>query len=214
MPRRTTPSPTRCEWPGSETGRDLDRLRRRCLRGQTAAAPACHRRRSLQAIRQPRWASAQPPADARTGTGTPITAGDPRRPSAPAMHPSPWRRPGGMTNCERHRRSAGQSAGTNTRYARPGWHRVAPQMPSRSAALHAFFSTFLITQRDAQARDADAPDSRILLRPGDLDRTGRLCRDVPGPVVWRGPGRWIIPGRHPRPSREPVTGPGPGRNAD
>jgi hypothetical protein len=89
MPRRTTPSPTRCEWPGSETGRDLDRLRRRCLRGQTAAAPACRRLRSLQAIRQPRWASAQPPAGARTGTGTPITAGDPRRPSAPAMYPSP-----------------------------------------------------------------------------------------------------------------------------
>ena len=141
MPRRTTPSPTRCEWPGSETGRDLDRLRRRCLRGQTAAAPARHRRRSLQAIRQSRWASAQPPAGARTGTGTPITAGDPRRPSAPAMHPSPWRRPGGMTNCERHRRSAGQSAGTNTRYARPRWHRVAPQMPSRSAAVRAIAAT-------------------------------------------------------------------------
>jgi hypothetical protein len=131
-PRRTTPSPTRCRiGPGARraeiwavSGGAAYAGKPRPLR--LADASALRRQFANHVGPQPN----RPPAHVRApGHRSPrvILVGPPPRPCPP----SPWRRPDGMTNCERHR----QSAGTTTLYARPRWHRVAPQMPPRGAYL-------------------------------------------------------------------------------
>jgi catechol 2,3-dioxygenase-like lactoylglutathione lyase family enzyme len=49
----------------------------------------------------------------------------------------------------------------------------------------AFFLTSRVTHRDAENSGVDVLSSRILLRPGDLDRSRRFYRDVLGLAVYR-----------------------------
>ena len=58
-----------------------------------------------------------------------------------------------------------------------------------------------VTQRDT-GTGADLPGSRVLLRPGGLDRGGRLRRDNPGP------GRLPDTGPLDDPESAPIPGPG------